>query len=360
MAARALITYGFCVIPLGGCQSTANADDTERFPRVAVTHVFAPPGESNVRSSIGLGGGVALIGTEETGDVFRTTDGGATWGKTIDGGDTWGIQDVRNFLRADDGRLYATTSEPALVLRSADEGESWEKVAEAQSSRTVALTQLDTGEILVGLRRSENDRISILRSGDHFASFDWVALDDELPRQNTTCLIEVRDADSDGVVLCGVGFEASGKVFRSEDAGRTWTQTAEFPDARDLMNFFETDGRVFVLASGIATIYASDDAGKTWHEHTQVWEKGFLGQHATLERNGRTFHLLTGTDQREDVKRNVLLISDDAGETWHEWIELSTDVSGGASNLAVLGDDTVIVGTGNHRVQGRAHVLTVE
>ena len=336
-------------------QAKASAQ-TKRFPAIEIAHTFAPPGESNVRSSVKLADGVALIGTEETGDVFKTTDAGETWTKTVDGGDEWSIQDVRNYIRADDGRIYATTSEPALVLCSADEGKSFEIVARAKSSRTVALQQLDSGEILVGLRRSENNKISILRSTDHFKTFDTVILDDKLPRQNTTCLMGL----GDGVVVCGVGYEASGKIFRSTDAGLTWTQTAEFPNARDVMNFFTVGDKIYVLTSGIATIFASEDKGLTWNKHAQVWEKGFLGHHDTITHDAKTYHLLAATDQREKVKRHVVLISDDAGETWHQWVELMTDVSGGASNLSVISDDTIIVGTGNHSVQGIAHTLKVK
>ncbi|MEM1097461.1 MAG: hypothetical protein AAGH92_01610 [Planctomycetota bacterium] len=341
-----------------GCAQTPANPELPRFPTVVIADVFEPPGESNVRSSFKLAEGVALIGTEETGDIYagRVHGDHAHWKKIIDGGDTWGIQDVRNFLRAEDGRLFATTSEPALVLRSADNGATWESVAEAEASRTVALEQLATGEILVGLRRSENDRISVLRSRDGFDTFETIVVDDSLPRQNTTCLIDLSGMEP-GVVLTGVGFEASGKVYRSADAGSTWTQVAEFPEARDLMNFFVIGERVFVLASGISTIFVSDDLGQTWRKHAQVWDKGFLGQHAEFQQDGRTYHLLAGTDQREDLKRHVLLISDDAGDTWHEWIELATDTSGGASNLAVISDDTMIVGTGNHSVQGRAYMV---
>ena len=330
--------------------------NADRFPPVEIASSFAPPGESNVRSSFKLADGVALMGTEETGDVFKTTDGGKTWAKTVDGGDEWEIQDVRNYIRGDDGRIYATTSEPALVLCSDDEGQSFKIVARAKSSRTVALQQLDTGEILVGLRRSENNKISILRSADHFKTFDTIVLDDKLPRQNTTCLLGL----GNGVVVCGVGYEESGKIFRSTDAGLTWTQTAEFPKARDVMNFFKVGDKVFVLTSGIATIFSSSDNGETWAKHAQVWEKGFLGQHDILEHNGKTYHLLAATDQREKEKRHVLLISDDNAETWHEWTELQTDVSGGASNLAVIGDGTIVVGTGNHSVQGFVHTLKVK
>lgn len=330
--------------------------DHAGLPTVSIASTFAPPGESNVRSSIQLADGVGLIGTEETGDVFKTTDAGMTWQKMIDGGDAWEIQDVRNMIRAEDGRIYATTSEPALVLRSMDEGESWEVVAEPEASRTVALTQLDSGEILVGLRRSENDRISIVRSDDNFESFDWIVVSDTLPRQNTTCLIDL----GDGVVLTGVGYEESGKIFRSTDAGLTWTMTAEFPEARDLMNFFQIGDKTYVMASGIATMYVTEDGGLTWATAHQIWEKGFLGQHAALEHDGATYHLLAATDQREEIKRHVVLISADDGASWHEWIELATDVSGGASNLAVIGDGTIVVGTGNHSVQGYVYTLRID
>ena len=351
-----LLLISIAAVPALAEPQDADSRSEDRFPKVEIASTFSPPGESNVRSSFQLADGIAIIGTEETGDVFKTIDSGKSWKKTVDGGEKWKIQDVRNFLRAKDGRLYATTSEPALVLRSGNDGDSWDVVAQPKASRTVALTQLESGEILVGLRRSKNDKISIVRSDDDFKTFDTVILDDDLPRQNTTCLFDM----GDGVVLCGVGYEASGKIFRSTDAGLTWTQTAEFADARDVMNFYRVKDKVFVLTSGIATIFASDDGGKNWDKHTQIWKKGFLGQHASFKHDGQTYHLLAGTDQRKDEKRHVLLISDDGAKTWHPWIELATDVSGGANNLSVISDDTIIVGTGNHSVQGKVHTLRIK
>ena len=341
-----------------GSAPGAAADGQEagpRFTAVRIAHIFAPPGESNVRSSFKLADGQALIGTEETGDIYKTTDHGATWRKTIDTDERWEVSDVRNFIRAQDGSIYATTSEPATILRSTDEGETWDLLARPAGSRTVGLAQLDSGAILAGLRRSENNKITLVRSEDGFATHDTIVLSDDLPRQNVTCIHDL----GGGVVLAGIGFQASGKVFRSTDAGLTWTQAAEFPDARDLMNFFVADDRIYVMASGIATLYASDDAGQTWSKAYQVWEKGFLGQAATLEHGGQSLRLLAASDQRVKPTRNLVLISDDNGTTWHEWIELAQDVSGGASNLAVIGDGTVVVGTGNHSVQGYVYTLTL-
>ena len=344
------------VIALPACAQTTDNNVSDSLPGVRIVNDFAPPGESNVRSSFCLAEGVALIGTEETADIYKTEDAGRTWHKTVDGLDEWDINDVRNFIRAKDGRLYATTTEPALVLRSENEGTSWTVVAKAKASRTVALTELEDGTILVGLRRSENDRISIIRSEDGFETFDWIVLSDEFPRQNVTCLIEI----SEGVVLAGIGYEASGKVFKSTDAGKTWKQTADFPDARDLMSFFREGKRTYVTASGIATLYVSEDEGETWDKAHQAWGKGFLGESDTFNRNGRSYRVLSATDQRKKPSRHVLLISADAGASWQEWIELAKDDSGGASNVTLVNENTLIVGTGNHSAQGHVYTLEIE
>jgi len=323
------------------------------YPAVEIAAVFEPPGESNVRSSFRLAEGVGLIGTEETGDIYKTTDGGLTWRKVWDGGEVLGIADVRNFIRARDGCLYITTTEPATITRSCDDGETWEKRVDAPGSRTVGLVELDNGVILAGLRRAEAGVTSLIRSADGFASFAWVPVEREGPRQNVTCFLGL----GGGAVLAGVGYEGSGKVYKSSDYGLTWRRTGEFPEARDQMNFFRAGESVYVLASGIATLFRSDDEGETWVRDHRFWAKGFLGQCVTLEYDGRRYWIMSATDQTRKPYRHVVLISSDPARGWQEWIELGRDETGGASNLAVLAKDTILVGTGNHAAQGRVYTL---
>ncbi len=331
--------------------------DPDRFPSVEIINVFEPEGESNVRSSFRIADGSALIGTEETGDVFKSTDSGITWRKTTDGGDQWGIQDIREFIRGQDGNIYGTTSEPALILQSVDEGESWQVRTKAQASRTVGIAQLEDGAILAGLRRSENNKTSIVRSADYFETVDWIPVSDHEPRQNVTCF-QPLDGSS---VLAGVGYEASGKIYKSEDSGRTWRQTGEFEDARDVMAFYREDDEIYVLTSGIATLFVSADEGESWRKAHQFWPKGFIGSTAEFQWKGRSLRVIPGTDQTQEAPRHVVLISDDLGKTWFEWVELKIDADavkgGGASNLAVIDKDTIIVGVGNHAVQGRCFTL---
>ncbi|MFC7339464.1 hypothetical protein ACFQY0_19885 [Haloferula chungangensis] len=328
-----------------------------RFPSVQITRVFEPDGESNVRASFRLAEGKALIGTEETGDLFKSVDSGVRWTKAVDGGDEWGIQDIRNIIRARDHHLYATTSEPALVLRSTDEGESWEVMCKPKSSRTVGIIQLDDGAILVGLRRSENDKTSIIRSDDGFKSFDWIPVSEEKKQQNTTCFHSLGGSS----VLSGVGYEGSGKIYKSVDSGRTWKKTGEFEEARDVMAFYQEGSRIYVLTSGIGTLFVSEDEGESWAKSRQFWKQGFIGSTATFAWHGKSYRVIPATDQTETVPRHVVLISDDLGKSWFEWVWLVVDLDekqgGGASNCAVISKDTIIVGVGNHAVQGRCYTL---
>lgn len=332
------------------------AKQSDRFPAVSVVNVYEPKGESNVRSSFRLSENVALIGTEETGDLFKTKDGGMTWRKVLDGKDLWKINDIRNFMRADDNHLYFTTSDPGIVCRSKDEGESWEVVAKPKASRTVGLTQLDDGTFLVGLRRAKQKKTSLIRSTDHFKTNTWIKVSDENPPQNTTCFHNLGGTKA----LVGVGYEASGKIYKSTDSGLTWTKKADLPKARDTMWFFQEGKRTYLLASGVATLYVSEDEGETWAKDQQFWEKGFLGMSVPYTRNGTNYRLMCASDQSKKPTRHVILISDDAAKTWFEWIELDTDKTGGVSNLSILSPDRIIAGAGNHSAQGKAFTLEIK
>lgn len=343
-----------------------NAAADGRFPPVEQVHIFEPAGETNVRSSFKYSEGIGLIGTEETGDIFKTEDGGLSWRKVLDGGEKWEIADVRNFIRGQDGSIYISTTEPGTISRSRDQGESWSTVTRAPASRTVGLVQLESGTMLVGLRRSENDKTSILRSDDYFETFEWLPVSNSEPRQNVTCFGHWGGS----MALAGIGYEGPGKIYKSTDDGRTWRKKAEFPEARDLMNFFKTDEAIYVMASGIGTLFKSEDEGETWIRARQFWSKGFLGQCVSYDWKGREFLLMAATDQTQEIYRHLVLISDDAGKSWYEWLDWleekkgkvysARDSGGGASNIAVLSKNTIVVGVGNHAVQGRAFTIQVE
>jgi photosystem II stability/assembly factor-like uncharacterized protein len=154
--------------------------------------------------------------------------------------------------------------------------------------------------------------------------------------------------------LAGIGYEGSGKIYKSVDAGKRWTKKAEFEEARDLVGSFQSGESTFVLASGLATLIRSEDAGEIWQESRRFWPMGFLCQCVSMSWQGQTFWVMRATDQTQVPSRHVLLISDAPEGEWFEWIELGPDATGGASNLAFLSKTMLAVGTGNHAAQGRA------
>lgn len=334
---------------------TAFSEFAPPLPSVQVVNVLEPKGESNVRSSFRLGSQTYLIGTEETADVYKTTDGGRTWKKTFDAGNAFPkTQDIRKIIRSSEGSLYASTSGKGHILKSTDEGETWSLVNSIPAWRTVGIIQLDDGTYLTGARKDDSGRTTVYRSTDGFETLEPIYLDTP-EQQNVTVFHDL----GGGHALAGIGYDGTAKLFKSMDSGRTWRMVADFAGSSDIFDFIEIDGTLYTTTKSTSAIYRSTDKGETWTLHTQIWDKGFIGEFGELEWNGRTYYLLCGADQRDpDLFRHVVLISDDNGRSWQEWIELQQDNTGAASNLTVDGT-TIIVGAGNHSAQGRAFVLHV-
>lgn len=325
-------------------------------PLHAVVNVLEPAGESNVRSSFALLGDHVLVGTEETADVYKSEDGGRSWRKTFDAGDAFRLADIREMIRARDGSLYASTSGKGDILKSVDGGESWTLVNSIPAWRTVGIIQLRDGTFLTGARKDDSGETSIYRSEDGFQTLERVGLPNSV-QQNITCFHDL----GGGKALAGAGYDGTAKVFKTQDSGKTWRLVADFAGTFDIFDFVEAEGKILTSTKSTSTIYASEDNGESWQPHFQVWEKGFLGTFDVLEWEGNDYILLSGTDQRDSERfRHCLLISRDGGETFEEWIELMTDRTGGASNVTVVNDRTIVVGTGNHSAQGRAFTITLD
>ena len=316
---------------------------------------FLPPRESNVRCSLKLSDGVAIIGTEETADIYKTTDNGINWTKKLDANDEWNISDIRFFIRAQDNSLMCTTTRYGDILRSTDEGENWVRWSHIPADRSVGIVQISNGVILVGPRRADSENSSVFRSIDNGQNFTEITLQDL--QQNTTCFIDL----GDGNVLAGVGYDGTAKVFKSTDYGLNWSMKADFDGTIDIMDFVEDEGVIYASTKSNAEIYKSTDNGDSWSLHHKFWDQGFLGMFAKLTWNGQDYLLLSGSDQTTRYIHKVL-ISKDHGATWIEWLTvLDTKDAGGASNIAVIDDaqTTVIVGTGNHATKGRVHIIHV-
>lgn len=242
-----------------------------------------------------------LIGTEETADTYKSTDAGRTWRKTFDAGEAYEAQDFRFYIRAADGSLFASTSGEGDLLHSTEAGESWERISTIPAWRTVGLIQLTDGTLLTGARKDESGETSIYRSTDGFETLERVGLDNEV-QQNVTAFHDL----GEGIVLAGIGFDGTAKVYRSTDAGLSWTRVADFEGTSDIFDFIEVDGMLYTTTKSTAKVYRSIDQGQTWSEHVQLWDRGFLGTFARFDWRGREYLLLAGTDQRRGSRIHSL------------------------------------------------------
>ncbi len=140
------------------------------------------------------------------GIFFETNDGGKTWRPVLDA--TGNYSGYHYYGIAQSNRWIFLAGEAGMILRSDDEGKTWEHLESPYS-------------------------------GTFFG---------------VTC-----DADGSNIVVYGL----RGNVFRSTDGGETW-QTSDFPSKISVQGgaFFDNGSVWLVTVNG--TLYRSDDAGKSF------------------------------------------------------------------------------------------------
>jgi photosystem II stability/assembly factor-like uncharacterized protein len=254
--------------------------------------VWVGTGEGNDRNSSSWGNG-----------VYRSTDGGETWAHV-------GLEQSRAIARivvhptdpntawaAVVGELWFPTSDRGLY-KTTDAGKTWKTVLTASAPYTDRVgcgdVAIDPAEpntlyaVLYGRRRTPwsfvagaeytdgKDIGGLFKSTDGGAT--WKKLEKSLPsqlgriglsvfRKNPKIVYAVVQSGEGGTSDIGDVTSKRGGVFRSEDAGESWTRMSGL-DPRPF--YFsqirvdpENDQLVYVL--GFA-LHVSEDGGKTWRE----------------------------------------------------------------------------------------------
>src|SRR5438552_3629907 len=231
--------------------------------------------------------------------VYRSKDGGATWQKVLFKNDDVGGIDL-NFdptnsqivyaalwnVRRPPWFIYTPANGPGGgIFKSTDSGNTWKEIDEGIPAE-------GRGRIGISVSPASRNRV--------YAVVDAFVVDKEHPE----------DASK---------IKKFGGVFRSEDAGGTWTKISADERLWGRGWYFEkvtadpkNADQVYVMNT---SVYRSTDAGKTW--------KAIKG-----DPTGDDFHQLWINP--DDPKRMVLgsdqgtVVSVDAAESWSSWYNQAT------------------------------------
>ena len=197
-------------------------------------------------------GGVMIMGTNESdsGDVYRSTDGGASWANA--GLPNNGIQ----FEGVHFGAIYlGLYIDP--VYRSTDLGLSWQSLDSQFSGAGELLSMASVGTTGYAGFASSSTK-SVYRSTNSGASWSPLA---------NAPVASCRALGAAGTTVIFGG--AANGVFRSSNSGTSWTQSVGIPTNAEVNGIARVGGAWFASASvqfspAVLGIYRSLDDGVSW------------------------------------------------------------------------------------------------
>ena len=312
--------------------------------------VWVGTGEGNGRNSSSWGHG-----------VYRSTDGGATFeSRGLEA--THDIPAIAVDPRDPDvcyvaalGHLWGPNTERG-VYKTDDGGETWNAVLQIDENTgavDVILDPVDPDTVYAAMYdrrrqkwsfRSGGPEGGIYRSTD--AGRSWTKLTEGLPAQTGRIGLDV-SRSAPGVVMAVIesdeggsfgGFanrSRAGGVFRSEDGGDSWERVSDFaprPFYFATIRIDPTDDqRVYLLGW---EMYLSEDGGRTFR--AGVAKVPHVDFHAMVIDPDDPDHLLIGTD-------GGLYVSQDQGATWNFHNQMAV---GQFYNIAVDDADPYRIGGG--------------
>lgn len=311
--------YGITFSPVFEHEAVAAIGDVAVAPSDSSV-VWVATGEGNDRNSVSWGNG-----------VYRSTDGGGTWSHVGLAG-TRSIarlvvdpRDPRTAYAAAVGDLWTPSPERGLY-KTTDAGATWKKILSAPPPNDV---RVGAGEVALdpqnpnivyaalyarqrrpyefryGPRASGGvDAGGVYRSTD--AGATWTRLTDGLPSQtgrigisvhakNPRIVYAIVQSDEGGLQNIDDPHSKRGGVFRSDDGGAHWARMSALnprPFYFSQIRVDPTDDqKVYVLGYAL---HVSEDGGRTWREDR--FKNVHPDNHALLIDPANPRHLLLGTD----------------------------------------------------------------
>ena len=261
-----------------------------------------------------------LYAATNSSGVYRTEDGAATWVSAtegIHGGSFRLVVDPKA-----SSTLYVGTQGNG-VFRSTDRGTTWEHWNEGLPSRESVYgiaVRPDTGEVVSGLF-SQGVYLRAPEGGG------WVGANTGM---NGYVVSSLAISGSSGELL--VGIETYGpSVFRSADAGITWTMSKSGMNYPPVYTLVQDPADASVLLSGNAgSLFRSSDGGVTWVPSDTGLNRGWVSVFALLFDRQAPSTVLAGAN-------SGIWLSTDAGLTWAAQQQLADTVRALAQGSWQLG-----------------------
>jgi photosystem II stability/assembly factor-like uncharacterized protein len=199
----------------------------------------------------------AAGGDAQTGNVYKTTDGGFHW--TQLGGAIAGRRTRALAVRGD--TVFAVTID-GDVLRSNNGGANWAVVADGegygQITASIAIDPSDPQTIYAGtIRLAPNAESFIIKSVNGGDTWAHTASDQIIPY----CLA----VDSSSVVYAGGS--AIPAIGRSTDGGATWSDVSAVLDQTYSFSIDPANETTLYAGTGSNGFYRSIDSGANWYPH---------------------------------------------------------------------------------------------
>jgi len=196
------------------------------------------------------------------GTILRSTDSGASWGPPFHVG-------TRLHAVAGGGAVLLAVGDSDLVLRSEDEGASWQAVGTPLRAQWLAVAASAEGVgLMAGVVASFGAPMPVVqRSVD--AGRTW------LPSASPGWPVRALGFLSPTVVIA-VG--DNGQIARSGDAGVSWTTLPADPQRHRHLNGLAIDSAMQLIASDDAgRVWTSSDEGQTWTARATTTNGPLLG-----------------------------------------------------------------------------------
>lgn len=210
-------------------------------------------------------GDICLAGSERAdtngATIYRSTNGGLTWSAVYS--DTAKITEQFQSIKIRGSVALAGTWGAGGLLRSVDYGATWDIIVPYDTDEAfagyMALEFISDSVVLAGVRNGAWTGGKIVRSTDAGLTWSTVATFDDYASCGGLAYV------GGGICIAGISNKAAPMIYRSYNYGVTWSKVADIPGYPQTAAYCIIDyvGKGTVFA-GVGYLYRSVDAGASW------------------------------------------------------------------------------------------------